>query len=94
MPFQTEYAVEFLTKIVIEKNVSNIFDPKVIKCLNFSEKSRLIDFVYNQGLVEMNAIKNDSVKKKLGHSLDEILISCMFNQEKCSKNDFEWSFHR
>ena len=53
MPFQTGYAVEFLKKIIKDKNVPNIFDPNVISGLSFSEKSRLIDFVYNQGVVEM-----------------------------------------
>ena len=94
MPFQTEYAVEFLKKIVKEKNVSNIFDPNEMSRLNFSEKSRLIDFVYNQGLVEMNSIKGESTKKKLGHNINDIFISCMFNQEQCFIDDFEWSFQR
>ena len=93
MPFQTEYAVEFLTNVIKEKNVSNIFDSNVMSQLNFSEKSHLIDFVYNQGLVEMNSL-NESMKKMLGHDLEDILIYCMFNQEKCYANDFEWSFHR
>ena len=54
MPFQTEHVVEFLKKIIKDKNVSNIFDPNVISGLSFSEKSRrLIDFVYNQGVVEI-----------------------------------------
>jgi hypothetical protein len=93
MPFQTEYAVEFLRKIIKEKNVLDIFDSNVMKNLTLSEKTKLIDFVYNQGLYKMNSFQ-DEEKKKLGHTLDFILISCMFNQEKCSVNDFEWSFHR
>ena len=93
MPFQTEYAVEFLTHLIKEKKVSNILESNAVSQLNFSEKSHLIDFVYNQGLVEMNSL-NDSMKKKLGHGLEDLLIDCMFNQEKCTVNDFEWSFHR
>jgi len=93
MPFQTEYAVDFLTQIIKEKHLPNIFDQNVMSQLNFSEKTRWIDFVYYHGLIQMNSL-NDSMKKKLGHSLDNILISCMFNMEKCSKNDFEWNFHR
>ncbi len=94
MPFQTEYAVEFLKKIIKDKNISNIFNPNVMSGLNFSEKSRLIDFVYNQGLVEMNSIEDESSKKKLSHNINDIFISCMFNQEQCFIDDFEWSFHR
>ena len=95
MPFQTEYAVEFLKKIIKENKILDIFDSNAMMNLTLSEKTKLVDFVYNQGLFKMNSkkIENDE-KKKLGHALDDILISCMFNQAKCSVNDFEWSFHR
>jgi len=95
MPFQTEYAVEFLRKIIKENKVLDIFDSNAMRNLSSDERTKLIDFVYNQGLFKMNGKKfEDEEKKKLGHSLDDILISCMFNQAKCSVNDFEWSFHR
>ena len=95
MPFQTEYAVEFLRKIIKENNVLDIFDSNIMKNLTLSEKTKLVDFVYNQGLYKMNGKKvEDEEKKKLGHALDDILISCMFNQAQCSVKDFEWSFHR
>ena len=95
MPFQTEYAVEFLRKIIKEKNGPDIFDSNAMKNLTLSEKTKLIDFVYNQGLFKMNSKAfKDEERKKLGHTLDDILTSCMYNQAKCSVNDFDWSFHR
>ena len=95
MPFQTEYAVEFLRQIIKENNVLDIFDENAMKNLSSNEKTKLFDFVYNQGLFKMNSKAfKDEERKKLGHSLDDLLISCMFNQATCSVNDFEWSFHR
>ena len=81
MPFQTEYAVEFLRKIIKENNVLDIFDSNAIMNLTLSEKTKLIDFVYNQGLYKMNSKAfKDEERKKLGHTLDDILTSCMYNQ--------------
>jgi len=41
-----------------------------------------------------NAKANLSIfeKKKLGHSLDDILLKCSFNNQPCTSKDFTWSF--
>ena len=41
-----------------------------------------------------NKVNNlpDESKKKLVHSLDDILITCNFNYEQCTSADFVWKF--
>jgi hypothetical protein len=45
---------------------------------------------YFAGLNAINPSKPSSEKKKLGLTLDQMMISCMYNLVKCSVDDFEW----
>ena len=40
------------------------------------------------------ATGNDEKRKKLGHSLEDILFSCTFNNQDCGVDDFIWKFDR
>jgi len=35
---------------------------------------------------------NDADKKSLGYGLDEMLITCLYNNRKCTTNDFNWYY--
>jgi hypothetical protein len=36
--------------------------------------------------------QNQSIKFKLGYSLEEMLISCSYNMAPCNSSDFEWFY--
>ncbi len=40
----------------------------------------------------MNTNLNETAKKKLSHSLEDMLANCSFNDQQCSANDFTWYF--
>jgi hypothetical protein len=50
----------------------------------------------NQNLIKSVIMSNLTIKnkekKKLGFDLDEMLISCFYNGEKCKISDFKWIF--
>ena len=91
-PFTTEYAFEFLKQINNEINPGkNIFDNKLK--FSYSEKTKLIGKVYSAALNIINSPWfPDQNKTFFGHSLSDILISCLFNGKTCIKNDFKWIF--
>lgn len=36
----------------------------------------------------------DEQRKSFAHNLNDTLVECRFNNEKCTALDFEWSFER
>ena len=94
-PFQTEYALRFLLDVIRENNLTNVLDHEVAVRLDPNEKAHLIDSLVNKAIFKMNNKSfNKSEQKKLGHSLEDMLISCSFNGKACANVDWEWSFHR
>jgi hypothetical protein len=43
---------------------------------------------YNEIVYEMNYVLNASQRSMLRHSFDDVLISCLFNDQPCSSTDF------
>ena len=35
---------------------------------------------------------NETEKRKLSHSLDDMMSTCLFNQQPCAVDDFTWYF--
>ena len=66
-----------------------------MNALNYSVKSNAINVVYNAAIAKMLG-KNFTLdeQKSLGHSLDDILYQCTFNNQPCSSADFIWKFDR
>ena len=63
--------------------------------LDYSDKSDVINVVYNAAISKMlSKTLTDTERKQLGHSLDDILYDCTFNNQECSSEDFIWKFDR
>jgi len=91
-PFTTQYSMEFIKKVNKElyPNI-DIFNENQMNQLNFTYKSVLINVIYRQAKAKMNKL-NETEKRKLSHSLDDIMSDCSFNIQPCSANDFKWFF--
>ena len=35
---------------------------------------------------------NDSYKRSLGYSIEEMLITCLYNNKQCAPRDFNWYY--
>ena len=91
-PFTTKDSIEFLRKINQETWPEiDVFDETQLNLLNYTFKSTVISDVYNAANLAMFNL-NDDEKKRLGHKLEDILISCSFNEEDCTPDDFTWKF--
>ena len=63
--------------------------------LNLTEKVNYITTIYTASVSEMTSSNfTDENRKKLGHSLDDILYKCTFNNQPCTAEDFIWKFDR
>jgi hypothetical protein len=63
--------------------------------LYYTDKSEVINVVYNAAISKMlSKTLTDTERKQLGHSLDDILYDCTFNNQPCSSEDFIWKFDR
>ena len=91
-PFTTKYAHELLAQINSSYNF--LREESLIQNLTFKQK---YDFVENFTMDAMSFVneKNFSKdnQKKLGHSLEDILISCQFAYQTCNIEDFTQSFN-
>jgi hypothetical protein len=65
--------------------------PKVIFC-NVNQFATKYAYSLTQANISDGNGLTDSLKKKLGHNLDDILVECWFNAKQCDLNDFVWSF--
>jgi len=92
-PFTTEYSLNVLTQVnkILYPNVDLLngqLDDKV--GTNITQ-----DFYENLMRATMGFVANfsDADKKRLSHSLDDIMLTCLYNQRVCSPStDFTWSF--
>ena len=94
--FCTLKAIEFLKQINRQVQPDlDIFNQTQLSQMSFESKEKTIRFVYNAAVARMLS-KNFSEEQRqsLGHSLDEILFDCKFNNQKCTSNDFKWKFDR
>ena len=91
-PFTTKDSIVFLRKINQETWPDiDVFDETQLNSLNYTFKSKVIYDVYNAANLAMFKLTDDE-KKRLGHKLEDILISCSFNGELCTHDDFTWKF--
>ena len=67
------------------------FFPKVTVC-TINKYASLYGYNFTTlALANENDLTSDE-KKKLGHALSDVLISCRFNYKKCTAQNFTWSF--
>jgi len=95
-PFTTKYAVEFLRNVSKEIQYDlDIFNLTQMSSFTFNQKDTLINDVYTRAniLILNKYFKNEN-RKRLGHSIEDILIKCKFNGENCFATDFTWKFDR
>ena len=93
-PFTSRHSIEFLRRVNSEINSDiDMFNETQINMLNYTVKSTFFLSIYNAANRAMLNLSDDD-KKRLGHSLDDILIDCQFNGEACNASDFEWKFDK
>ena len=87
-PFTTEYAYNFLKEDPVAET---IFDQN--RTLSYRESVNLINDVTFRALGLIN-LKNfsDQDRARLGHSFDDILLSCYYGGAKCNSSYFSWKF--
>ena len=73
----------------------DIFNETLLSRLSYTNKSEAITTIYNAAISKMlSKTFTDEERKKLGHSLEDILYRCSFNNEPCGVEDFAWKFDR
>jgi hypothetical protein len=94
-PFQTKFAVEYLRETARENDIdiSPFFDKNKTNNIDYLSKLNSSDYLYELAIIKMNSL-NNTIQKQLSHKLTDLLISCKFNNENCTEEDFSWSFHR
>ena len=94
--FATKYAFEFLNDINQKYYPqTNIFDSNQMANYTALEKRSLISKVYKHATAQVLSNNfTDEDRKKLGHNLEDILFSCLFNNQPCSTDDFLWKYDR
>ena len=83
--FQTKYSLDFLQKINMNLNSNvNIFNGNGMKDVEYKVANELTDNIKYRadGMIRNNFTNDD--KKQLGHSLEDILMYCKFDDIACS----------
>ena len=59
--------------------------------MNSSEIQELIDLISGKAISQAVRMSPE-LQKKLGHSLDDSLLSCTYNNRQCNSSEFMWIF--
>jgi hypothetical protein len=91
--FQTRFALDFLKQVnrEIRKDV-DFFVREEISTIKYKEKKKLMDDINEIASGKIRNGFNDTQKKRLGHDIRDILISCKFDGIECNADDFTWNF--
>jgi hypothetical protein len=95
--FTTNYADEFIKKKLEDYGIGDIYNSSVLENLFPSDtrNSFFNKLEFSKYLVKSYAKSqrtSDEERRKLGYDIKDILISCKFNGNECSEEDFVWSY--
>jgi len=95
-PFTTAESIEFLRMINLKTRPDiDMFNQTQLDGLNYVEKIDLFSSIYSAATsYTLSRNMSDVEKQKLGHRLEDILISCSFNGDECTPDDFVWVYDR
>ena len=86
-PFKTKHAFEFLKGLNSSYNI--LRNESLLDDLSYEESAELIDnFSTDFNSIMFESHFSQEVLQKLSHRLEDTLISCSFNYQKCSHRDF------
>jgi len=86
-PFTTQYAYEFL----LGSNFINI--TQLVEASNENRnKANIFLTLFRASLLGKMFGLSDEQKKNFGHNLTDSLLSCIFNMEPCTSQDFQWEW--
>jgi hypothetical protein len=81
----------FTTRSGLEYYVNQLFSDSQLT--NLSYNSKFLNAMASKVFAFDRALNsNDSVKKSISHSLEDVLIGCKFNYQSCTSADFTWEF--
>lgn len=85
--FMTDRAFEYVRAFVLSNNLTPI-DELIVN--NFS---RIITLMrYGVGVELRNSDTSDEFKKSMGLDIKDMLLSCNYNNQPCSSEDFFWRY--
>jgi hypothetical protein len=87
-PLLTDFAKQMLRNITRSNNLTDLFDLTEAK---IESDPTYFSIVIGLGLLYAKSdYLSELDKKKLGYSMEEMLIDCNFEVESCSSKDFLW----
>ena len=89
-PFMTNYSSQFVEKILIENGIVNPLAPTAV--FNYVFGDSLMMFRYFAGTNALNPNLTDEFRKTLGYSMKDMMISCTYNFNPCTADDFVWYY--
>jgi len=94
--FTTEFSLELLKNLSKSKSKegTNIFNRDEVKDIPYSQIIPKVSNIHKYAVSIVNS-KNfsDDLRKKLGHTLKQILFNCKFDSIPCYPENFTWEFH-
>ena len=85
--FTTHYSYNYLKNYSLTQNMSDFFENPEVRSLIDN------DFLYKAFAAYLKMSNKLADIKQLDYNIQEILITCAFNGDKCDANNFEWFYH-
>ena len=83
--FTTKYGYTLLSTYYSDSKLTN---------LSYTAKTYVVAPTALFFLTDIISNLSDTDKKRISHSIDDILVGCKFNYQQCSSADFTWKWDK
>lgn len=89
-PFLTNASYEFVQNLLIKNGLISPSDPT--NGFNYYFDDTLVSFKFLSGFNALDPNLTDDFRKRFGYEMKDMLLSCVYNLNNCSADDFYWYF--
>lgn len=89
-PYMTNSGYEFVKNVLVSNKFVSPLAPTAFFRFLFEDALRRFRFVV--GMTALIPSQTNATRKSFGRSLEEMLLSCTYNMNSCTANDFEWYY--
>lgn len=94
-PLSTYEGYEFAKRILDKENITHPFyDEKLTYFLRYPPAQTTVNMYFSKSTALQNAMMlNESSKRLLGQSVDQLVYACVFSNAPCYLDSFKWYYH-
>lgn len=88
--YATNASLKFIKEILLKNEI--FFVNNTDDFFRFLDPDKISTYKYFVGLNALDPDLPDQVRQSFGYNMSEMMLTCSYNFQKCSENDFHWFY--